>query len=130
MPRLKKRILYVDSNADAGSIMSAFLGLSGYEVRTAGTAAEGLRLAKSERFDLYLLDQVFPDGEGLELCRLIRACSPHTPVLFFSAAPPEVYRQPALLAGAQDYLRKPEDLEALEPTITRLIYDAEVRASH
>lgn len=54
-----------------------------------------------------LLDYVFPDGTGKELCERIRESDPDTPILFFSASHPSV-RQEAVKSGAHGFVLKPE----------------------
>jgi DNA-binding response OmpR family regulator len=56
-----------------------------YEVTTARTLADAVRLAKGERFDLYLLDYLLPDGTAFDLCRLIREFDSVTPALLYAA---------------------------------------------
>jgi len=115
------RILFVDDNEDTCVAMTLLLGISGYEVMPATTAAEGLSLAKRQHFSLYILDNQLPDGTGIELCRQIRTFDARTPILFCSGAVEEAEQQRALAAGAQAYLTKPGEFDALEPTIARLL---------
>jgi CheY-like chemotaxis protein len=75
------RVLYADDNKDDCFILSVLLGYSDVEVVVANTVTEALRLAQKEHFDFYLLDVRFARGEGLQLCRKLRECVQHTPVL-------------------------------------------------
>ena len=65
-------------------MMKALPEMSNYEVVLATNAAEGLRLAKSERFDLYLLDTGLPEVSGIDLCERICELAGHAPVAFIS----------------------------------------------
>ena len=121
METTKGRILIIEDNQDTCELMITLLEQSNYEVWPACTVADGARLARSEHFDLYLLDNRLPDGTGVELCRQIRELHPSAPILFLSAAVTETDRRRAIKAGAQSFLRKPNDLENLEPTISRLL---------
>jgi two-component system, NtrC family, response regulator AtoC len=121
MQPTKRLILCVEDDDDTCSMLSALLGRAGYEVRTASGVADGLRLAEGGRFDLYILDNWFADGTGLDLCRRIREFDCATPILFFSGLAQESDRQIGLDAGAQGYLIKPNDLDKLVETVTRLI---------
>jgi two-component system OmpR family response regulator len=105
-PRL--RVLCADGSEDVRLMLSVLLGRQGIELRTASTAAEALGLARAERFDLVMLDDIFPDGDGWELCRRIREFDRETPILFFSGAGYEADRLRGLAAGAQGYIVKPE----------------------
>src|SRR5262245_18217594 len=109
MEPTRRRILCVEDDEDTCQLMICLLGLSHYEVRTAKTMTEGLKLAGAEEFDLYLLDNLLPDGTGLELCLRLRSLDSRTPILFHSGAVYEEDRKQALAAGAQIYLRKPSD---------------------
>jgi len=129
MKSTKGRILLVEDHEDTCELMIAVLEQSEYEVWPACTVADGMRLARSERFDLYVLDQRLPDGTGAELCEQLRQLHPRTPILFLSAAVYEVDRQRALSAGADSFLKKPNDFEILVPTISRLLTNKEARVA-
>ena len=79
----KRRILYVDDEADMCCLISTIL--SNHEVVYAHSKVEALHRAMNTVFDLYLLDYYLPDGTGLELCLLIRDFDDSTPVLFVTA---------------------------------------------
>src|SRR5687768_14944789 len=121
MRSTKRYILCVDDDDDTCFMLRYLLGQAGYEVRSASSITEGLRLAESERFDLYILDSRFADGAGLDLCRRIREFDSTTPILFFSGLAHESDRQHGLDAGAHGYLIKPNDLDKLTETVTQLI---------
>jgi DNA-binding response OmpR family regulator len=101
------RILYAEDNEDSRDLVSMMCELSDINVMTTKTVAETWQLAQSERFDLYLLDSRFPDGDGLELCRRLRVFAPLAPILIYSCDAYEANRQKGLAAGASDYLTKP-----------------------
>jgi two-component system, chemotaxis family, response regulator Rcp1 len=115
------RILCIEDDGDTCSLLSTLLGLSHYQVVTARTMAEALASAQSGPFDLYLLDSKLPDGTGAELCQQIRAFNRHTPIIFLSGAASQADRKQAVSAGAQAFLPKPADLEALRQVIARLL---------
>jgi DNA-binding response OmpR family regulator len=121
------RILLVDDYEDSRDL--AVLTLSEYTLICARNFDEGLRLAKRRYFDLYILDNWLPDGNGVELCRLIREFDPHTPVLFFSAAAYQRDIVEGLRAGAQAYLVKPAVPNELRQAVSRLIYNARAAVS-
>ena len=99
---------------------------SNFDVRMASTLEEGNRIAQEEVFDLYLLDMWLPDGDGLELVRVIREFDRATPIVFFSAAAYESDQTDALEAGAQAYLTKPVNLSELCDVISTLIECSEI----
>jgi len=101
------RVLYADDNDDSCSMVSTLLEFSDIYVITAKTVAEAWRLSQTERFDLYLLDVRFPDGDGLELCCKLRKVDLHTPILFYSGNAYDTDKEKGLAAGANAYLTKP-----------------------
>ena len=121
----KQRILCADDHADTTLLLKVIFETEGYEVRTAQTIAESLALAKFERFDLFLLDQHFPDGTGVKLCYALHNLHPHVPILFFSGVASESERQRGIKAGAQAYLIKPNDLGKLRGTVKELVLKEE-----
>jgi DNA-binding response OmpR family regulator len=121
--REKKRILMVDDHEDAREIAAFFLEEK-YTLSYARDFNEGLRLAQRGYFDLYILDNWLPNGNGIELCRRIREFDPHTPVLFYSACAYARDLQAAYSAGAQEYFVKPVSFAELTAAVSRLISTA------
>ena len=115
------RILYVEDHEDTLELVKIILSKNQFDVTTANTLKEGTRLAREKHFDLYLLDLWLPDGEGLELARVIRSRDPVTPIVFFSADAQERDRIKALEAGAQAYLVKPTGPLELCSVVSTLI---------
>jgi len=115
------RILYVEEHAESCELLALWLSGSGFEVVSANTLSDGLRLAKGETFVVYILSSKFIDGTGFDLCQRIRLFDSDTPIVFYSALSRESDLVNAMNAGAQAYLIKPDDFERIEPTIKRLI---------
>jgi DNA-binding response OmpR family regulator len=116
-----KRILCVEDDPDTCEFITIWFSHSGFEVVSAGTFAEGLRLAKEAQFDLYLIDHRLPDGDGDELIQMIRAFDSDTPIVVTSADVRDSTRQKALSSGAHVFLEKPNNPELLTATIQGLI---------
>lgn len=115
------RVLYIEDHEDTRELVTLVLEQKCYEVVTGATIQNGVALACSQHFDLYLLDSWLPDGSGLELCRLIREFDRATPILFYSAAAYEIDRAEAIKSGAQAYLIKPSHPSELCNLVTSLI---------
>jgi DNA-binding response OmpR family regulator len=112
----------VEDHEDAWEI-AAFV-LEDYTLCYARDFDEGLQLARRGYFDLYILDNWLPDGNGIELCRRIREFDPNTPVLFYSACAYPRDLQAAYSAGAQEYFVKPVSFADLTEAVSRLISTA------
>lgn len=121
MPLSSLRILCVDGNEDTGSMEKVLFEQHGFEVSSAKGVAEAIEVALKGEVDLYLIAYKLKDGTGIELCRRIRDFDQETPILFWSALVYESDRASALEAGASDFLRKPDGLDRLVETATRLI---------
>jgi CheY-like chemotaxis protein len=116
------RILFVEDHEDTRNLLKMMLGRQGYDLKTASSFEEGLRLAQEGDFDLFLLDFHFADGTGRELCERIRQFDRETPILFFSGSHPKV-QQEALSCGAQGFVLKP-DLDTLRTEIRKKLGQA------
>ena len=117
----ERRILCTEDDADTLEILRLLLEFEGFEVKCASDAAQALRLAKAEQFDLYLLDNWLPDMAGISLCQKLREFDSTIPILFYSGAATPADRARAIAAGAQGYLIKPAELDELIAEINRLI---------
>ena len=118
----KRRILCVDDDEDTCFMLTHLLKQENYETKTARTISEALEMARSESFNLYILDEWFPREAGVGLCRKIREFDPHTPIIFYSGAAFDSDRAEALYAGAQAFVAKPY-VDELIATVHRLLSD-------
>jgi DNA-binding response OmpR family regulator len=116
--RERKRILFVEDHEDIWEFVGGCL--EEYTLICVREFDEGLLLAQQRYFDLYILDNLLSGGSGVELCRLIRAFDPHTPILFYSACADASDKQAAYSAGAQAYLTKPVGFDELKMAVGRL----------
>ncbi|HEU0176291.1 MAG TPA: response regulator [Blastocatellia bacterium] len=119
LDRKKRRVLLVEDEKEAKEL--AIFTLADYTLICARDFDEGLRLARREYFDLYILDNWLPDKSGVELCRAIRDFDPHTPILLYTTAAYARDIRVAMRAGAQAYLVKPVIPGELRQTVAQLI---------
>ena len=98
---MASHILCVDDNEDTRLMLTVLLRLAHYQVATAGTLTQGLELAKSRQFNLYLVDFKLPDGSGLQLCRQIRSFDSVTPIILCSGNAALDNQQEAMAVGVQ-----------------------------
>jgi DNA-binding response OmpR family regulator len=121
MPAEKRRILCAEANRDVGDLIVLMLEKKGYAVRAVQTVADCLKVAAEERFDLYILNDTYIDGDSIDLCRELRASNPLTPVLLFSLDRSGHNRQHAVDTGARIYVSKTSDFVSLVQTIDHLL---------
>jgi len=106
---MAKTILVVEDDQDLCSLLEYNLSRAGYEVRIANQVEGTLEIAQSIGPDLILLDVMLPDGDGFDICRLLRASTAlaEVPILFLTARGEEVDRVLGLEIGGDDYITKP-----------------------
>lgn len=107
----KLRVLYCEDDADTREMMRFALEAEGFEAVCPDNPADGIRLAKEQHFDAYVLDSMMPVLSGIDLCKQIREFDSHTPVIFLSGAAYEEDKKKALAAGAQVYITKPAKID-------------------
>jgi len=115
----KKRILVVEDLDDKRNLLR--LALGEYDVTAVGDYDTGLRMARRQYFDLYVLDNQIHGGTGIELCRRIREFDPNTPILFCSRRVDSSDCSEALGAGAQAYFAKPIEVQEVLWAVTELL---------
>jgi two-component system, OmpR family, response regulator RegX3 len=114
------RILVVDDEPSITEFVGYNLRKEGYEVAIAADGDEALALAKSQPFDLVVLDVMLPGIDGYEVCRRLRVES-SMPVLFLSARDTELDKVVGLEIGGDDYLAKPFGVRELQARVKALL---------
>jgi len=106
---VKKTIFVLEDDGDIAGLVRHHLEHAAYGVRLFAAANGVMREAERERPLLFLLDIMVPGGDGLDLCRQIRAnpAISATPVIFLTARSGESDRIAGLELGADDYITKP-----------------------
>ena len=100
------RIFVLDDDSIARRLLETSLTAEGFVVQTFGTIAHARAAIAREPYDLYLLDIVLPDGNGLDLCDAIRQRS-HGPIIMLTVKGDLTDIVKGLEAGADDYMLKP-----------------------
>ena len=114
-------ILLVDDEPDILEFMRYNLEKEGFGVETAADGEEGYYLIKEKKPDLIILDLMLPKMNGYELCRKVRNDGVTTPILMLTARGEEMDRVHGLDLGADDYLRKPFELEEIVARVRALL---------
>jgi len=99
-------VLVVEDAPEFAQIISTVLRNAGHRVRSAATVADALASLSSVPPDVVILDLSLPDGDGLDLCRVIRERS-SAYVLVLTARDDEVDKLLGFRLGADDYMTKP-----------------------
>ncbi|GMR09985.1 MAG: hypothetical protein BMS9Abin28_0806 [Anaerolineae bacterium] len=99
-------VLVIDDEVEANEILAMHLEKDGYEVLTAASGAEGLRLAYDHQPDAVILDIRMPGMDGREVCARLRDISDAV-ILFFTVLSDSQEAIRGLQLGADDYIAKP-----------------------
>ena len=117
------RILIIEDEPDLADLLDYNLRADGHTPTLARTGAQGLSLARSQRFELVLLDLMLPDISGSEVARLLRA-HPDTrrvPLIMVTAKAEEADRVRGLELGADDYVVKPFSVKELTLRVSAVL---------
>jgi two-component system OmpR family response regulator len=114
------RILVIEDSAPTRELLKGSLEGARHSVTLASRVSSALKVIQSETFDVMVVDIMLPDGNGLDLCREIRAMGITTPILFLTARGEVGDRVTGLDAGGDDYLQKPFALAELQARIRAL----------
>jgi len=115
----RKKILTVDDESLNNEIVQEILSPD-YDVKTATTGDEALRIALDFKPDLILLDIMIPGMDGYEVCRRLRANSAlrDTTIIMVSAKEAIEDKVKGYEVGASDYISKPFTEESLRESVS------------
>jgi DNA-binding response OmpR family regulator len=114
MTDVSGRLLVVDDDVHIRRLIRVFLRDQDYDLAEASTADEALKMSKSERFDVVLLDLILPSYGGSRLCQKLKATTDRPPrVIIVSGDDSQQSRDEALEAKADGFLSKPFTREEL-----------------
>ncbi len=121
-----KKILIVENDRKYHNTLEDEINDLGYRPISSYTGSDGLQSAKNEKPDLIILDIGLPDMGGLEVCKQIREDDiiKKTPIIILTGQH-DKYRNISFEVGADDYMEKPHDPEALGHRINVLLRRAE-----
>ncbi len=114
------QILLLEDDAILGDIIGGYLEEAGHEVAHCFTLKEANRRLEKGRYDLYLLDINVPDGTGIALLKELRDFHDTTPAIIITAYEDTAHLLQSFDSGANDFIRKPFDLEELGARIRNL----------
>ena len=110
----RRRIMVIDDDADSLAILQTLLGLTGFEVVTAGSGNEAMRKLKAGlKVDLIIVDQLMDDGDGWEVLESAERIAPNIPRILISATNPMYGRRSAGESLYSAFFSKPINHERL-----------------
>jgi len=120
-PSLRMRVLIVEDDKRISDFLEKGLESERFVVDSADDGEEGLYLARTNDYDIIVLDYVLPSKTGLEICTELRAEGNTVHIIGLSVRSETINKVSFLNAGADDYLTKPFSLEELVARMRALL---------
>ena len=117
---MKPKILVIDDDETLTEVLELNLRAKGYQVMTANTGLDGIKLAYETHPDLIVLDVMMPGMDGYDTCKRLREMS-DVPILFLTAKGLEQDLIKGFEVGGDDYVRKPFSLREVEARVQALL---------
>lgn len=119
----RKRILFVEDEADMLEMVSFRLEQKGYEIIAVTNGKEDLDKARKEKPDLILLDLMLPEKSGYEVCRTLKSDTQTKviPIIILTARASITEEQLCYECGTDDYITKPFAPDDLVTRIKKLL---------
>ena len=117
------RILVVDDESYVRDLLKRVLTRRGHEVDVAADGEAALELMGEHRYDLVLTDVVMPGIDGFDLLRRVKATYPAVTVIVLTGYARKQSISDFLLYGADEYLSKPFQVQALLDSVDRVVGD-------
>lgn len=102
-----QHILLVEDDPEITRLINLHFNAAQYQLTCCDTGKQALLSIEAGTFHLIMLDISLPDGNGMEICKKIRATDDHTPILMLTCNAEESNKVLALELGADDYVTKP-----------------------
>jgi len=115
------RVLFVEDEEGIVDFVKKTLESNGYSFDSTPSGEKGVFLAKTNDYDIILLDAMLPGIDGFEVCRQIREVKKKVPIMMLTVKSETKDKVSALNMGADDYLTKPFALEELLARIHALL---------
>ncbi len=119
-------ILVADDDKNIRLLLKTVLEKENYRVSTTSNGEQALELLDKEHIDLVVLDIMMPKMDGYEFTRLLRENDNDLPILMVSAKQQPTDKKKGFLAGTDDYMTKPIDVEEMLLRIRALLRRAKI----
>ncbi|MEO6491113.1 MAG: response regulator transcription factor [Ferruginibacter sp.] len=102
-----QKILLIEDDPEIAKLLKLHFDSEQFDLTCSDKCVEALEKAKSEKYNLIILDITLPDGNGIDLCKQFRKNDISTPVIMLSCHSEESDKVLSLEVGADDYITKP-----------------------
>ena len=115
------KILVIEDDRRVAKLIQRGLEEMLHTVKPADSISTAVSIYLKEMFDIIITDVLLPDGNGFELCRIIREKNTTIPVIMLTALGDTDNKLEGFDAGADDYMVKPFDFRELNARINILL---------
>ena len=116
-----KKILIIEDDPAIITGLEESLEEEHFKISTSMDGQMGYEKAKSEKFDLIILDLLLPGKNGIDVCRDLRSEGVNTPIIMLTVKKEELDQVLGLELGADDYMTKPFSLRVLLAKIKAIL---------
>lgn len=120
---MKKQVWVIEDDPDIGEIVSFLLNEDGHQVTLFNNATSfESAVADGQKPDLFLMDVMLPDGNGIDLCEVVKNHQDlqSLPVMMMSAH--AAFAKVQQFCKADDFIAKPFDIDMLSAKVNKLLY--------
>jgi DNA-binding response OmpR family regulator len=115
------KMLVIEDDPQISEFIKEGFESSGFSVDIALDGQKGSMMARTNSYDIIILDYSLPFKNGFEICTEIRGADIHTPIIFLSVQGDTQRKIDGLGRGADDYLEKPFSFEELKARVRALL---------
>ena len=115
------RILVIDDEKEVRDMLCRHLRAECFAVDTAEDGTEGSYLARTNNYDLIILDNMLPEKSGMRVCEEIRRTKSGVPILMLSVLGETRQKVSLINSGADDYMVKPFSFDELTARVRALL---------
>lgn len=115
------RILIIEDDLDISKMLGNYLESACFAVDKCSNGTEGSYLARTNDYDVIILDYMLPEKDGLRICHEIRESGKNIPILMTTVKGEISDKVELLNSGADDYITKPYSFEEILARINALI---------
>ena len=119
-------ILVVEDDRHANKLICAVLRKAGHEPLSAFNGIEALEILDTHHIDLLISDIMMPKMDGIELTQQLREAGYTLPILMLTAKQLQEDKRIGFLAGTDDYVTKPADMQELVLRVRALLRRAHI----
>ncbi len=116
-----QHILLVEDDPEITRLLNLHFDSSQYQLTCCATSSEAMENITANNYQLIMLDISLPDGNGLEICKKIRATDADTPLMMLTCNGEEADKVLALELGADDYITKPFGILELKARVKAIM---------